>query len=189
MKVIGIDFTSSPSRRKPITALSCSLEGDTLTAGDPESWPDFNGFEEMLASPGPWIAGIAKAGERPAERREKFTRPVTAPKVWMATDGFASDGTPSKWTKRSSLKCSKPGSLLPKHGGGPVQLSRPNVSFGANSLPEHPFFMTVCRPAKPTLFFGQSAQFLQLLYVFAQEDQSQGGKENAKPGQKIRCQA
>ena len=85
MKVIGIDFTSRPSRRKPITALSCSLEGDTLTAGDLESWPDFKGFEETLASPGPWIAGI----DFPFGQARRFIDTIGWPKNWAEYVGHA----------------------------------------------------------------------------------------------------
>lgn len=78
MKVVGIDFTSSPSRRKPITALRCNLEEGTLTAGELETWPDFEYFEEMLASPGPWIAGI----DFPFGQARRFIDTIGWPKDW-----------------------------------------------------------------------------------------------------------
>ena len=58
MLIIGIDFTSSPCRRKPITAQFCEFENDTLSATSRESWGNFEGFESFLSQPGPWIAGI-----------------------------------------------------------------------------------------------------------------------------------
>lgn len=58
MKVIGIDFTSSPSRTKLMTCMHCTFDGRTLRARRLESWPDFGGFEDALDKPGPWIAGI-----------------------------------------------------------------------------------------------------------------------------------
>jgi hypothetical protein len=58
MKVIGIDFTSSPSRTKPLTCMHCTFDGWILRARRLESWPDFGGFEDALDKPGPWIAGI-----------------------------------------------------------------------------------------------------------------------------------
>ena len=58
MKVMGIDFTSRPTRRKPITCMHCILEGHVLRANYLEEWPDFTPFEEALKKPGPWIAGI-----------------------------------------------------------------------------------------------------------------------------------
>ena len=58
MKVLGIDFTSSPGRRKPITCLNCTLRGSVLRAGKLEEWTDFSEFEEALQRRGPWIAGM-----------------------------------------------------------------------------------------------------------------------------------
>ena len=48
MKVIGIDFTSSPSRRKPLTCMHCTLDGNILRAHTLEVWPDFGLFEESI---------------------------------------------------------------------------------------------------------------------------------------------
>jgi hypothetical protein len=58
MKIYGIDFTSRPSRRKPITCLECRFDGLRLAAGELTEWRDFEGFETALRRPGPWIAGI-----------------------------------------------------------------------------------------------------------------------------------
>lgn len=58
MNVIGIDFTSSPSRRKQLTCMRCTLDGNILRAHSLEEWPDFGPFEDALKKPGPWIAGI-----------------------------------------------------------------------------------------------------------------------------------
>jgi hypothetical protein len=51
MNVLGIDFTSRPTRRKPISCLHCILEGDVLRAGDLEEWTDFDAFELVLQRP------------------------------------------------------------------------------------------------------------------------------------------
>ena len=48
MRIYGIDFTSSPRPRKPITCLECQLDGDLLTTGELHEWPSFDGFEEAL---------------------------------------------------------------------------------------------------------------------------------------------
>ena len=58
MKNYGIDFTSRPKNRKPLTCLECSLEGDVLRAGELIKWSKFEDFETALVRPGPWIAGI-----------------------------------------------------------------------------------------------------------------------------------
>lgn len=58
MRVYGLDFTSRPNRRKPITCLECRLDAGVLTAGTLERLTNFDAFEALLQRPGPWIAGI-----------------------------------------------------------------------------------------------------------------------------------
>ncbi len=57
-KIIGVDFTSRPSRRKPIVAAHSRLTGSKVWVEDLQSLPDFSTFEALLAEPGPWIAGL-----------------------------------------------------------------------------------------------------------------------------------
>ena len=58
VKVYGVDFTSSPSGRKPIVRVKCELVGRGLKVVDVCEWSEFAQFEAMLASDGPWVAGI-----------------------------------------------------------------------------------------------------------------------------------
>tara|TARA_R110002049_G_scaffold179581_5_gene346615 strand:- start:1299 stop:2108 length:810 start_codon:yes stop_codon:yes gene_type:complete len=58
MRIYGIDFTSRPTRSKPITCMCCHLEGTTLHVGELQEWTSFTEFEHALTQPGPWIAGI-----------------------------------------------------------------------------------------------------------------------------------
>ncbi len=58
MKVLGMDFTSAPTRRKPISLAVCAFDGEVLSVLDVQSLHDFAAFEETLAADGPWIAGI-----------------------------------------------------------------------------------------------------------------------------------
>tara|TARA_R110002072_G_scaffold2252_2_gene18549 strand:+ start:2658 stop:3926 length:1269 start_codon:yes stop_codon:yes gene_type:complete len=58
MNIYGIDFTSRPSRSKPITAATCELQGGTLEFHELETWSDFAQFEAFLSGPGEWISGI-----------------------------------------------------------------------------------------------------------------------------------
>ena len=58
MRIYGLDFTSAPSRRKPLVALGCTLEGKTLRVEDSEEMTDFAGFENFLERPGPWVCGM-----------------------------------------------------------------------------------------------------------------------------------
>ena len=78
MDVFGIDFTSRPRRQKPITCISCRLEGAVLTAGTLEEWDSFEQFEEALQRPGPWIAGI----DMPFGQSRRFIQNIGWPQEW-----------------------------------------------------------------------------------------------------------
>jgi hypothetical protein len=58
MEIRGIDFTSAPSRRKPITLARARVEGDDLVITAIEAIRNFSAFEAMLAEPGPWCGGF-----------------------------------------------------------------------------------------------------------------------------------
>ena len=58
MKVYGIDFTSTPSKSKPITCLKCEFDGSKLECGDLVTFKTFQQFEQSLLSTGPWVAGL-----------------------------------------------------------------------------------------------------------------------------------
>lgn len=78
MKVYGIDFTSRPTRHKPITCLECELTGEHLQAGQLTTWEDFEGFEAALRRPGPWIAGI----DFPFGQARRFIETIAWPRSW-----------------------------------------------------------------------------------------------------------
>ena len=56
--ILGIDFTSAPSRRKSITCARASFDGVMLRLDELVHWHNFKEFEDALAAPGPWIAGM-----------------------------------------------------------------------------------------------------------------------------------
>jgi hypothetical protein len=58
VKVYGIDMTSRPSRRKPLTCAHCELEPGRLIVKEVRCLLDFETLEEQLAGPGPWITGM-----------------------------------------------------------------------------------------------------------------------------------
>jgi hypothetical protein len=78
MRVLGIDFTSTPRPVKPITCLNCKLDERVLRAGALEEWWDFSYFEEMLQRSGPWIAGI----DFPFGQSRKFIETIGWPPKW-----------------------------------------------------------------------------------------------------------
>lgn len=58
MRVYGVDFTSAPSRSKPIAVAECELEGDRLRVRDLLRLRSFEQLERGLERPGPWVAGL-----------------------------------------------------------------------------------------------------------------------------------
>lgn len=56
ISIFGIDFTSSPSQRKPIACARCSFSRGVLTVLDCPTLAHFSAFEAFLLQPGPWVA-------------------------------------------------------------------------------------------------------------------------------------
>jgi hypothetical protein len=56
MHIYGLDFTSAPSPRKPITCADCTLEGNTLHLHSCQILLSLAEFEKFLRSKGPWLA-------------------------------------------------------------------------------------------------------------------------------------
>jgi hypothetical protein len=92
MKVFGIDFTSRPRRAKPIVCLPCSLEGDLLRASTPRSWSGFEGFEQALRRPGPWITGIDFPFGQPRRLVENLGWPPSWPAYVRQAGSLGRDG-------------------------------------------------------------------------------------------------
>ncbi|GCE03819.1 hypothetical protein KDAU_11480 [Dictyobacter aurantiacus] len=55
MAIFGLDFTSAPSIRKPITCAICELWATTLRIQECLSFAQFDAFEQFLQRPGPWL--------------------------------------------------------------------------------------------------------------------------------------
>jgi len=58
MRVFGLDFTSAPGNRKPITCACCELYDNTLTVQTCRLFSTFIDFEHFLRQVGPWIAAL-----------------------------------------------------------------------------------------------------------------------------------
>ena len=56
--ILGVDFTSAPRPRKPITVARGHLAGGAFALEAIEPIVDWPGFERLLAAPGPWIGGF-----------------------------------------------------------------------------------------------------------------------------------
>jgi len=81
MRLAGVDFTSAPSRRKPITVALGKAHGDsTVRLEEIVAHADFAPFSAWLRSPGPWLAA--------------FDFPFGLPRVLVETLGWPREWLP-----------------------------------------------------------------------------------------------
>jgi len=78
MKIFGIDFTSAPSRKKPITCAACDLQERLLTVNDCLKFPNFDEFDAFLHSDGPWVAAL----DFPFGQPRKLVSNLGWPQTW-----------------------------------------------------------------------------------------------------------
>lgn len=57
-RILGIDFTSAPSRKKPLTCAQANFDGSVLVVEELLCWSSFADFEAALQAAGPWVAAI-----------------------------------------------------------------------------------------------------------------------------------
>jgi hypothetical protein len=56
--LIGVDFSSAPSNRKPVVVARGRLLGAVLRLDAVQALPTLAGFESLLAEPGPWLGAF-----------------------------------------------------------------------------------------------------------------------------------
>jgi hypothetical protein len=79
-RLIGVDFTSAPTRRKPVTVAHGERDGALLRLGAVEALPDFAAFDALLARPGPWLGVFDLPFGLPRELVES----LGWPRDWLA---------------------------------------------------------------------------------------------------------
>jgi hypothetical protein len=78
MIVYGCDFTSAPSKRKPLTLVSGTLTDERLCIDGAEALPGFTDFEAFLKRGGPWAAGF----DFPFGQPLKLIHNLNLPQTW-----------------------------------------------------------------------------------------------------------
>jgi hypothetical protein len=58
VRLLGVDFSCSPSRRKPITVARGRVDGERVVVDAVDALPTLAGFEQLLRAPGPWLGGF-----------------------------------------------------------------------------------------------------------------------------------
>jgi hypothetical protein len=74
---LGIDFTSRPTRRKPITVASGRAASGVVKLERLDAHEDFDGLAATLAQPGPWVGGFDFPFGLPRELVETLGWPDT----------------------------------------------------------------------------------------------------------------
>jgi len=77
MMLVGCDFSSSPSRQKPIVVARGRLRGDVVVLERLESLPSLEAFEQWLLQPGAWIGGFDMPFGLPRELVTALGWPLT----------------------------------------------------------------------------------------------------------------
>jgi hypothetical protein len=79
MKIYGVDFTSAPSRQKPISGVAAELTGETTLQVDKSlKIASLNEFEVFLKRRGPWVGGFDFPFGQPRKLLENSGWPI----VW-----------------------------------------------------------------------------------------------------------
>lgn len=78
MLVYGIDFTSSPTPRRPLVVAQCRLDGDTLRLEDLLRLRSLEQLERSLRTSGEWVAGF----DFPFGQPRKLLRNLGWPEDW-----------------------------------------------------------------------------------------------------------
>jgi hypothetical protein len=78
MRVYGVDFTSAPRKGKPMTVAKCVLHDGVLELNSVDGYIAFEAFEQLLASDGPWIAGL----DFPFGQPRKLITNLNLPLFW-----------------------------------------------------------------------------------------------------------
>ena len=93
MHIYGLDFTSAPSREKPITCVGATLIEQTLHVESLVVFECFDTFENFLGSPGPWIAAM----DFPFGQPKKLRVNLDWPEGWDEIARLVGDLSPAEF--------------------------------------------------------------------------------------------
>jgi hypothetical protein len=134
LKIYGVDFTSAPRKAKPITVAHGTLRGRALTLGAIETLNDFEGFERLLARPGPWIGGF----DFPFGLPREMVRDLTWPREWRELVAFCAALPRAEWraildryraSRPAGRKYAHRATDIPAGSSSPMKLVNPPVAL------------------------------------------------------------
>src|SRR5215471_20336891 len=96
MNIYGLDFTSAPSRKKPITCAMCELTHNSLKLNECLKLSSFAEFEAFLCWGGPWLAALDFPFGQPRQLitslgwhvLDKFGGPLDKSGVYNTWEGY-----------------------------------------------------------------------------------------------------
>jgi hypothetical protein len=89
--LLGVDFTSAPSKRKPVTVARGRTAGGVLQLQAVDACPHWADFEAVLAAPGPWLGAFDFPFGLPRAFVESLGLGATAAEVSAAVHARCAD--------------------------------------------------------------------------------------------------
>jgi hypothetical protein len=134
MLLLGIDFTSAPRPRKPISAARGRLRGSVFTLEAVELLPDWSSFEALLRRPGPWLGGFDFPFGMPRELVEDLGWPRSWPDLARYCAGIARPEFRAildryRASRPTGRKYAHRATDLPARSSSPMKLVNPPVAL------------------------------------------------------------
>lgn len=123
MKIYGLDFTSAPSRNKPITCAECELLDTLLYVQNCLKLTSFEDFEAFLRSTGPWLAAL----DFPFGQPRRLISNLGWPQAWESYMQIVASMDKKEFEE--TLKCYREG----RPAGDKQHLRATDVYAGARS--------------------------------------------------------
>ena len=92
MQILGVDFTSAPTRRKPITCAWGSLNDGVLTINALAPCTSMTEFAQVLATPN-WVGGF----DMPFGLPRELVQYLRATQGWLKTDVHTDGTAQAEW--------------------------------------------------------------------------------------------
>jgi hypothetical protein len=133
-RILGVDFTSAPGRRKAITVATGHLSGAHLVIDRLERLESFAGFEALLAHPGPWVGGF----DFPFGLPRELVQDLGWPRDWRRLVDLCGNLTRAEWrgildgyraTRPAGRKYAHRRTDLPAGSSSPMKLVNPPVAL------------------------------------------------------------
>jgi hypothetical protein len=134
LRIYGVDFTCAPRRAKPIVVAVCDLDRGSLHVRAIETLLSFKSFEQLLATPGPWVGGF----DFPFGLPRELVRDLGWPRKWRALVELCANLTRGQFraildgyraTRPAGRKYAHRRTDLPAGSSSPMKLVNPPVAL------------------------------------------------------------